>query len=451
VGALVIRETMRRQFDAVRVVFTTGPLRDCQIAIALVRTTDLAQLVAVSAFLFEHGGLSSVAAYGVVRTVAPGVGAPVVSTATARVGHGRLLRLLALIAAVGSAGITAALIVHGPSAVVLVLAAVAGFALGPFRPISSALMPSLVSRPEELVACTAAAGFLDGATTVAGPLLAGVLLGVAGAAWAVGATVVLLVAAALFAGRLPAVRTLNLESTTKASDNALRALFASPESATIAILAPCQTFVRGALNVIVVVFVVDALDLNDGAIGVLLAAIGVGGMIGLPAALGIVGTRRMYRSFGLGLALWGLPLAITAGVPQLAAAVVLFAIVGVGNVLVDVSTYSALPRAVPDRVLAKVFGLLEALLQIGMALGAVVAGVLLHAFSARITLLVVVCCCRSSRSPQLRCFAASMPDSHTTIWKLTCCDASRCSKTCQCLFSTTSAHASFPPISAPAT
>jgi MFS family permease len=131
--------------------------------------------------------------------------------------------------------------------------------------------------------------------------------------------------------------------------------------------------------------------------------------------------------------------------------VVLFAIVGVGNVLVDVSTYSALPRAVPDRVLAKVFGLLEALLQIGMALGAVVAGVLLHAFSARITLLVVVCCCRSSRSPQLRCFAASMPDSHTTIWKLTCCDASRCSKTCQCLFSTTSAHASFPPISAPAT
>jgi MFS family permease len=44
---------------------------------------------------------------------------------------------------------------------------------------------------------------------------------------------------------------------------------------------------------------------------------------------------------------------------------------------------------VPDRVLAKVLGLLEALLQIGMALGAVVAGVLLHAFSARIALLVV--------------------------------------------------------------
>lgn len=386
---MLIGETARRQVDAVRVVFTNRSLRDCQVALALVRTVDLAQLVAVSAFLFEHGGLSSVAAYGVVRTAAPAVGAPVVTSATARMGHGRVLRLLGLAAALASAGITAALITRATAAVVLVLAAVVGVALAPFRPISSALMPSLVSRPDELVACTAAAGFLDGATTVAGPLLAGVLLGVAGAEWAVGATVVLLVAAALFAGRLPTVRSLNLEPTTKASGNALRALFASPESATIAILAPCQTFVRGALNVIVVVFVVDAMGLNDGAIGVLLAAIGVGGMIALPAVLGIVSTRRMYRSFGLGLALWGLPLVITSGVPRLAAAVVLFAIVGVGNVLVDVSAYSALPRAVPDRVLAKVFGLLEALLQIGMALGAVVAGVLLHALGAQTALLVV--------------------------------------------------------------
>ena len=114
------------------------------------------------------------------------------------------------------------------------LAAVVGVALGSFRPITSALVPSLVRRPEELVACTASAGS-GRATMVAGPLLAGALLG-----WPVrlgqSTTVVLLVIAALLAGRLPAALTMNLEPTTKASDNILRAVFATPESATIAIL-----------------------------------------------------------------------------------------------------------------------------------------------------------------------------------------------------------------------
>jgi hypothetical protein len=67
----------------------------------------------------------------------------------------------------------------------------------------------------------------------------------------------------------------------------------------------------------------------------------------------------------------------------------LFAVVGVGNVLIDISAFSAVPRVVPDRALAGVFGLLEALFQIGLALGAVTAGVLLHLFGARIALLVV--------------------------------------------------------------
>jgi hypothetical protein len=105
---------MGRQLDAVRVVFTTRSLRDCQLALALVPTTDLAQLVAVSAFLFGHGGLGSVAAYGVVRTVAAAVGVPVVAGGTARVRHGRMLQLLALVAALASAGITAVLIARGP-------------------------------------------------------------------------------------------------------------------------------------------------------------------------------------------------------------------------------------------------------------------------------------------------------------------------------------------------
>jgi MFS family permease len=382
-------EALRRQLRAVRLVFSSRSLRDCQLALVLVRTTDLAQLVAVSAFLYLHGGFGDVAAYGVVRAIVPALVVPVIASATRRYGRGNVLRLLAFTAALASSGVVVVLAANGPVPIVLVLAALIGVAIGSFRPITSALMPSLVSRPEELIASTASAGFLDGATTVFGPLLAAALLGVAGPAWAVGVTVVLLVLAGLFAGRLPTPPMLALDSDARTPLDAFRTLVRIPEAAIFGVLGPCQTFVRGALNVIVVVFVVDTMRLGDGVIGLLLGAIGVGGMIAFPAALAIVGANRLYRSLGLGLALWGSPLAVAAGLPHLPVVLLLFAVVGVGNVLIDISGFSAVPRAVPDRALAGVFGLLEAMFQIGLALGAVAAGVLLHLLGARGALLVV--------------------------------------------------------------
>jgi hypothetical protein len=287
------------------------------------------------------------------------------------------------VAALASAGITA-VPTRGPSTVVLVLAVVVGIALGSFRPITSALVPSLVRRPEELVACTASAGFLDGATVVAGPLLAGALLGVAGAAWAVGTTVVLLVIAALLAGRLPAALTVNLEPTTKASDYVLRAVFATPESATIAILGPCQT-VRGALNASWWSSWWTPCDWTT-APSVSCSSYRSRRHVALPAALGIVGTRRIYRLFGLGRHC-GLPLRPPR--ESRIATAALFAVVA-GNVPHRRPARSA--RYPARRLIAsfaKAFGLLEALFQVGMALGAIGAAVLLHAFGARIALLVV--------------------------------------------------------------
>jgi predicted MFS family arabinose efflux permease len=383
------RSALHRQIGAARAVLRAGSLRDCQLSLALARTTDLAQLVAVSAYLFDNGGLTSVAAYGVIRTIAPAAAVPVMTALTGRVGHGRLLWLLALLAAAASAVTVVVLVADGSSVVVLVLGAVIGIALGSFRPIMSALMPSLVSRPDQLVACTASAGFLDGVTSLAGPLLAGVLLGVAGPAWTVGTTTALLVAAALLAGRLPVPRTIPDDEIVSSSSEGFASVFRRPEALVIAVLVPCQTFVRGALNVIVVVFAIDALQRDDSSIGLLLGAIGAGGVLASPIAIGVVSARHLYRALGLGLALWGLPLAITSGRPAFAVILLLFAVIGVGNVLIDIGAFTALARAVPDPALAKAFGVLESLLQVGMALGAVIAGVLLDQFGPRVALLSV--------------------------------------------------------------
>jgi hypothetical protein len=75
---------------------------------------------------------------------------------------------------------------------------------------------------------------------------------------------------------------------------------------------------------VVVGFAVDTLGLGEGAVGLFLGAIGVGGILAFPAAIAVVGGSRLYRSLGLGLVLWGLPLALAALVPNPAAALVLF-------------------------------------------------------------------------------------------------------------------------------
>jgi hypothetical protein len=71
----------RRQLRALRVVFSNPALRTTQIALAVARAVDLAQLVALSGYLYGTGGVGAVAAYGIVRAVLP---VPVLDTMVSR-------------------------------------------------------------------------------------------------------------------------------------------------------------------------------------------------------------------------------------------------------------------------------------------------------------------------------------------------------------------------------
>ena len=152
-------------------------------------------------------------------------------------------------------------------------------------------------------------------------------------------------------------------------------------------LVAAQTFVRGALNVIVVVFAIEVAGLDGSAAGLLLAAIGVGALVGMPIAYALTG-RRLYRALGLGLLIWGMPVAIASVTPSFIVALLLFAVIGLGNDLVDLGAFSALPRVLPGRVLPQVLGIFEAVLQLGTALGAAVAGLLLTVAEVHVPLLV---------------------------------------------------------------
>ena len=368
-------------------MLTNPGLRAAQVPLAVSKTVDLAQLIGLSTYLFDIEGVGAVAIYGVVRAIAPTVGVPLVTATTSRLGPGTLLMWLGIVAAIATAAITTAVALEGPVLTVIVLAAILHVILGAHRPVTSALMPTLVGTSEQLLACTAVTGLLDGVTFLAGPLLAGLLLVSAGPAAVLYATAVLHAVAALISVRLSVSAGPAPVPTINRRLPARRAFMATAEVRVITMLVAAQTFVRGALNVIVVVFAIEVAGLDGSAAGLLLAAIGVGALVGMPIAYALTG-RRLYRALGLGLLIWGMPVAIASVTPSFIVALLLFAVIGLGNDLVDLGAFSALPRVLPGRVLPQVLGIFEAVLQLGTALGAAVAGLLLNVAEVHVALLV---------------------------------------------------------------
>ena len=150
-----------------------------------------------------------------------------------------------------------------------------------------------------------------------------------------------------------------------------------------------QTFVDGALGVLVVVLALETLDLGASGVGLLNSSLGVGGIVGGVAAAMLVARSKLGTDLGVGLLLWGVPLLLVGLWPEAWVAFAAFAVVGVGNTVVDVAGDTLLQRAVPDAVLARAFAAMESVTLVAVALGSVAAPVLIDLIGDRATLLVV--------------------------------------------------------------
>ena len=149
-----------------------------------------------------------------------------------------------------------------------------------------------------------------------------------------------------------------------------------------------QTFVRGCLNVLIVVTAYQVLDKGASDVGYLTAAIGAGGLVG---AFGAVSLRsdRLAPPFGWALVLWGVPIMLIAPLPYTAAVLFLLAVIGAANSVVDVSGFTLLQRIVPDDVLTRVLGVTWGLAMGAVAIGSFVTPVVLHLIGLKPTFLVV--------------------------------------------------------------
>ena len=332
---------------------------------------EWAHFVALGVFAYSAGGTTAVGIAGLVRMLPAALVAPLASTLGDRF---RRERFLFWTAAVGAAALGASALVFftvRSEALIFALAAVVGVSSTLFRPALQAILPSLARTPGELIAANGATSTIESLGTLVGPLLAGVLISVGDPGIVFAAAGALLAVGALLLATLH-VEGVIQETAARAETRELllggfEAVRRGP-ARLILLLMATQAFVRGCLNVLIVVAVFRVLDAGDGAVGYLTAALGLGGLIGAFGAMTLK-SRRLAIAMGVALIFWGLPIALLAPRPYLPAAVLLLAVIGAANSVEDIAGFTLLQRIVPDAALSRALGLVW-----GAAMGAVGLG-----------------------------------------------------------------------------
>jgi len=352
---------------------------------------ELAGQVTLVVYAFDAGGAVLVATYVASRTVVSMAVTLGLTGVSGRVQPGLLLRRVTWLRAVFLALAALTAFLHGAPAAVIALAAASSSLAGTYRPLQVAILPWLVRTPAELASSNAIAAVLENSGALAGPLLAGgvLILADAPASMALAAGFLGLAALSLHGLAVPdRPRSAARGATGGARDVAdgLTELAGVAAPGGAAILAFAQTFVRGALVVLIPVLAVDTLALGQSAVGWLTAAIGAGGLVGGAAAASLVRVTRLGRAFVAGLLLWGLPLVWLALTPSAAVAYLALVVVGVGNAIEDVGLFTLLARSASPRSCGRVLGATEFVVQAGLGAGSVAAPALLHWIGVRGTL-----------------------------------------------------------------
>lgn len=358
-------------------------------------TGGFVSTVAMFVYSYRAGGASLAAVYGLVRTLPGALITPMIMSLADRIPRGRLLRRVTGARAVLVGLVAVAVATQLSSVLAISLAGASASLSAMFRPVQAAALPWLARTPAELTAANIVSTVGESLAALSGPALAGVVLVVWGSAGT------LAVAAGFLGLAVLALRWLHVpDEPGPKRDRALRmvaregatgiaALGRVAPPAGLAVLAFAQTFVRGALLVLVVLLAVEDLAMGEGAVGWLNAALGVGGILGGVVAATVIRLTRLGRCFVLGVALWGLPLVVLAAVPSPVVAYAALVVVGVGNVIQDGAGFTLLPRVLGIRVAGRALGALEPVALCGVGAGSIAAPLLVNWLGLRATLAVL--------------------------------------------------------------
>jgi MFS family permease len=370
------RERFGESLDAFRAVITNPALRRIELSWAASITAYWAFIIALAVYAYDEGGAAAVGLVGVIRVLPAFIAAPFAGVLGDRYRRDVLLVVLSFIRAGFMAATAAVMFAGGPTWLVYALSGGVALMASTVRPMQSALLPQLAKTPEELTAANLVLTTVESSGIFLGPAIGGLLLAGTNAETVFAAAAVAFVVASLLLVGLDA----GAQPERRAEGGffgeffgGFRAIAGDRNLTLIVTLYGIQTLVAGALNVLIVVASLELLDLGESGVGFLNSAVGIGGLLGALAAFALVGRQRLASDFALGLVLWGIPIALIGIFPQPPLALILLAIVGVGNTVVDVAALTLLQRTVPDEVLTRVFGVVQSVFIGTVGLGAILA------------------------------------------------------------------------------
>jgi MFS family permease len=392
------RRVLRSALAALRPALANDGIRRLGISWTLGIAADSALTVVTLVTVFNRGGALPAALLGAIRMV-PAVAAGMLTGAMLQrfAGH-RILVVLGLVRAV-CAGLTAlAIATAGPSMAdhqvtmisLFVLATVAAAASAPVRPTQVTLMPAIARSPGELVAANTAWSTGEGLGAFGGPFVAGMLMAVQlhSVVAALAAAAFLLTAAVAAGMRFEQAADVSGGSTRSTGGglrlkDGLRAVRRRSVLAWTMLGTYGQVVTRGLLNALVVVASIQLLGMGQPGLGLLSAALGLGGLVGAVFALSSSRSERLVRTEVVGLVFWGLPLAVIGLLPNPAIALAAMVVIGIANAVYDVTLFTILQRGSSNEERAPILSVLEGVIGVGAVTGSLLAPVLLLVFGTR--------------------------------------------------------------------
>ena len=366
-----------------RAAFANPVLRRVGLAYALFGTAEFGLWLVLLVYAYGHGGPTASMVMALVQLIPCIVLAPFIGSFADRRRPSRVLSSGYGIQAATLTAVAVAVVTHAPTAVVYGLAPLTALGFTVTRPAQAALLPAIVRTPDELTAANVMTGWTEGASSLAGPALAGALMAWHGPGLAVSATAVMSGASLLLVATVvgpaaavagpdggpdPAVGAGAIGSGVRSN---VCAALGNPELRVLLILHAFYFVLIGSLDLLCVILAVSILHLGPGGAGYLNAALGGGALLaGLVTAF-LVGRPHLSTTLLYSLLVAVAALALLGAFPGVAAAFVLIATVGLAGAVFDITGRTLLQRAAPPEAIAGSFSILEALTDLGLALGTV--------------------------------------------------------------------------------
>ena len=269
---------------------------------------------------------------------------------------------------------------------IVVLAGIAGFATGFFRPAVYASLPNLVDDAE----LPRAQGLLqaaDALTTVVGPLAGGILVAATSPDWAYVFNAFTFIWSALLILRIPSRLLQVAQAPTEGHLHdiaaGLRLIVRSRALLTVLVAWNVAMVGNAGVNVGEVVLAKVSFDAGDFGYGLLLASAGLGLVVGSLSVGAWIEHRDLAFVYGAGFGLLALGVGAAAISPTVWVAAACVVVSGVGNGMAVVCNALFVQRGAPDEMRGRVFTVLMSSNYAVLGLGMVAAGPLINEFGAR--------------------------------------------------------------------